>query len=91
MGAGMGTRRQSPSTDPDRPSDKQKMIERELEVANVEDTPEGGPNPISGDEAVESERVKPGDERAIEEAGLDPSPRPDSTPKESVPQDEEER
>ncbi len=90
MGVGMGTRRQSPSTDPDRPSDKQKILERQLEVANVEDPPEGEPNPISGDEAVESERVKPGDERAIREAGLDPSPRPDSTPKESVPGDGEE-
>lgn len=91
MGVGMGTRRQSPDTDPDRPSDKQKILDRELDVANVEDAPEGGPNPISGAEAVESSRVKPGDEMAIEDAGLDPSPRPTSTPKESVDSDEDGR
>lgn len=84
MGVGMGTRRQSPDTDPDRPSDKQKILDRELDVANVEDAPEGGPNPVSGDDAVESSRVKPGDEMAIEDAGLDPSPRPTSTPKDSA-------
>lgn len=36
MGSGMGTRRQSPATDPDRPSDKQRMIERELDVRHFE-------------------------------------------------------
>ncbi|MDX1673461.1 MAG: BON domain-containing protein [Longimicrobiales bacterium] len=36
MGVGMGTRRQSPDTDPDRPSDRQKLVERELEVRNLE-------------------------------------------------------
>ena len=35
MGVGMGTRRQSPDTDPDRPSDKQRLIERELDVRKV--------------------------------------------------------
>lgn len=89
MGVGMGTRRQSPDTDPDRPSDKQKILDRELDVGNVEDAPEDGPNPISGAEAVESGRVKPGDERAIRDAGLDPEPRPNSTPKESVPEEDE--
>lgn len=84
MGVGMGTRRQSPDTDPDRPSDKQKILDRSLDVANVEDTPEGGQDPISGAEAVESTRVKPGDEMAVLDAGLDPSPRPNSTPRESV-------
>ena len=84
MGVGMGTRRQSPSTDPDRPSDKQKILDRELDVGNIQDAPEGGPDPVSGDDAVESTRVKPGDERAIQEAGLDAEPRPTSTPKESV-------
>lgn len=84
MGVGMGARRQSPDTDPDRPSDKQKILDRELDVANVEDSPEGGPDPISGAEAVESTRVKPGDEMAIRDAGLDADPRPTSTPKESV-------
>lgn len=90
MGVGMGTRRQSPTTDPDRPSDKQKLVDRELDVANVEDAPEDGPNPISGAEAVESADVKPGDERAIREAGLDASPRPNSTPKRSVDTDDSE-
>lgn len=91
MSVGMEARRQSPDTDPDRPSDKQKILERELDVANVEDTPEGGPDPISGDEAVESSDVKPGDEMAIREAGLDPGPRPNSTPKESVAEEDEDR
>ncbi len=85
MGVGMGTRRQSPETDPDRPSDRQRMVERDLEVRNLTDEPaatpdrmsedagevEPEPAPGSGtDAAVESSRVKPGDERAIEEAGL---------------------
>lgn len=48
MGVGMGTRRQSPDTDPDRPSDKQKILERELDVANVEDAPDDGLDPIPG-------------------------------------------
>jgi hypothetical protein len=84
MGVGMGTRRQSPDTDPDRPSDRQKILDRQLDVGNVEDAPESGPNPVSGAEAVESDTVKPGDEAAIRDAGLDPSPRPTSTPKESM-------
>jgi hypothetical protein len=43
MGVGMGARRHSPDTDPDRPSDKPRMLERELDVANVEDEPESAP------------------------------------------------
>ena len=39
MGVGMGTRRQSPDTDPDRPSDRQKLVERELDVARMRDEP----------------------------------------------------
>jgi hypothetical protein len=35
MGVGMGTRRQSSETDPDRPSDKQKILDRELDAPNV--------------------------------------------------------
>ena len=91
MGVGMGPRRQSPDTDPDRPSDKQKILERELDVANIGDDPESGPDPISGAEAVDNADMKPGDERAIQEAGLDASPRPNSTPKTSVPQPDEEQ
>ncbi len=87
MGVGMGTRRQSPSTDPDRPSDKQEILDRELDVGSVQDAPEPGFSRISDDESVESERVKPGDQAAIRDAGLDPSPRPDSTPEESMPRD----
>lgn len=83
MGVGMGTRRQSPDTDPDRPSDKQKILDRQLNVQNVEDAAAGGLDPISGAEAVESTDMKPGDERAIEEAGLDAGPRPTSAPRES--------
>ncbi len=89
MGVGMESRRQSPDTDPDRPSDKQDILDRELDVGTVQDAPEAGPAPVSGAEAVESDPVKPGDEDAIREAGLDPSPRPTSTPKESVESEEE--
>ncbi len=84
MGVGMGRRRQSPATDPDRPSDRQRLLERELDVANIDDEPESRVHPISGDEAVESADVKPGDEEAIRDAGLDPAPRPNSTPKRST-------
>ena len=41
MGVGMGTRRQSPDTDPDRPSDRQKLVDRELDVSKLE--PDIGP------------------------------------------------
>lgn len=82
MGVGMGTRRQSPATDPDRPSDKQRLIERELDPAKIEDAPEPEPEPIAAEEAVPDAptdavaqpHLKPGDERAIEEAGLDANP-----------------
>lgn len=37
MGVGMGTRRQSPDTDPERPSDRQKLVERELDVDRMRD------------------------------------------------------
>lgn len=73
MGVGMGTRRQSPATDPDRPSDKKTMLDRELNVNRVDDeveAPTRDPNTAS---RVESTDVKPGDERAIEDAGLHPS------------------
>ena len=82
MGVGMGTRRQSMETDPDRPSDKQKILDRELDVQNMDDTPEGpdaGPGVPSGQDAVESTVVKPGDEEAIREAGLSADPRTDSS------------
>jgi hypothetical protein len=83
MGVGMGAQRHSSKTDPDRPSDKQQLLERALDVGNVVDAPESPPNPVSGAEAV-GDDMKPGDERAIREAGLDPSPRPNSTPQQSV-------
>lgn len=49
MGVGMGTRRQSPDTDPDRPSDRQKLVDRELDVSNQEPDlgPEGADEPES--------------------------------------------
>lgn len=84
MGVGMGRRRQSPSTDPDRPSDRQRMLERELDVARLSDERDSLVHPASGADAVESADVKPGDEQAIREAGLDASPRPNSTPKRST-------
>ena len=44
MGVGMGTRRQSPETDPDRPSDRQKLVDRELDVDRME-RQDGEPEP----------------------------------------------
>lgn len=67
MGVGMGTPRHAPRTDPDRPNDKQRILERELDVAKVEDD---GPE-------------SPDDERAIPEAGLNPSTEPTATPQET--------
>lgn len=72
MGVGMGTRRQSPATDPDRPSDKQSMLERELDVRRVDDEPGVPPRRPNTASRVESTDVKPGDTRTIEEAGLNP-------------------
>jgi hypothetical protein len=43
MGVGMGRPRHSPLTDPDRPSDKQKIVERELDVSKVDDSVEAVP------------------------------------------------
>lgn len=51
MGVGMGTRRQSPDTDPDRPSDRQKLVDRELDVDRVEP-----------DQVPEDDRVEPDEE-----------------------------
>jgi hypothetical protein len=79
MGVGMGPRRHSPATDPDRPSDKPRMLERDLDVGNVEEDLEAASFPESGGGAVEDPYMKPGDEAAIREAGLDPSPRPAAT------------
>jgi hypothetical protein len=81
MGVGMGPRRHSPETDPDRPSDKQRILERELDVSKVDDAAE--PRPVSGAGAVDDPYMKPGDEAAIRDAGLDPSPRPATRPEES--------
>ncbi|MFW5947300.1 MAG: BON domain-containing protein [Gemmatimonadota bacterium] len=41
MGVGMGSRRQSPDTDPDRPSDRQARVDRELDVPRVARDAEG--------------------------------------------------
>jgi hypothetical protein len=46
MGVGMGPRRHSPATDPDRPSDKPRMLDRELAVGNLEE--DVSPEPASG-------------------------------------------
>lgn len=67
MGVGMGTRRQSPATDPDRPSDRQSMIERELTPGQFEDEGTPVPQEPSAGELVESTDVKPGDEMAMED------------------------
>jgi hypothetical protein len=88
MSVGMGPRRHAPETDPDRPSDKPKMLDRDLDVGNVADGTDGGPNPVSGVGGVEDPYMKPGDLDAIREAGLDPTPRPTSTPQESAGGDE---
>ena len=73
MGVGMGTRRQSPSTDPDRPSDKQSMIERELDVTRFDEQSDARAGDPTTDSRVEGTDLNPGTERAIEDAGLDPS------------------
>lgn len=75
MGVGMGTRRQSPATDPDRPSDKQSMIERELSPTRFDDEPDAPTRDPNTESRVESTDVKPGDEMAMEDAGLDPAGR----------------
>lgn len=90
MGVGMGPSRHAPATDPDRPSDKQPILDRELDVSNVEDESDGGPDPVSGAEAVDDPYMKPGDEATIRDAGLDPDPRPTSTPRESAAEGEPE-
>lgn len=55
MGVGMGTRRQSPDTDPDRPSDRQRRVERALEVGNMEATPPAPGAPDVADSGVAEE------------------------------------
>ena len=80
MGVGMGTRRQSPDTDPDRPNDKQKILERELEPPQVEDVPEDEVDPLPPMGTVEAEELQPGVERAIREAGLEAEPEPEDEP-----------
>lgn len=84
MGVGMGRSRHASATDPDRPNDKQRILDQELDVANVEEEPDL-PHPVAGDGATDP-YMKPGDERAIEEAGLDPSP-PEGTEPEADSED----
>jgi hypothetical protein len=43
IGVGMGRSRHSPLTDPDRPSDKQKIVERELDVNRIEEAGDAVP------------------------------------------------
>ena len=86
MGVGMGTRRQSPSTDPDRPSDKQHRIARELEVGNVEREADLPVHEASGESRVEPEPLKPGDVRVIEEAGLSADGAPAEPQEEAGPE-----
>jgi hypothetical protein len=52
MGVGMGPSRHSSATDPDRPNDKPRILDRELDVANVADEVEPAPNPVPEVEAV---------------------------------------
>lgn len=60
MGVGMGTRRQSPDTDPDRPSDRQKLVDRELEPERFEaEVDTGSPEPAGPGEPVEG--AEPGE------------------------------
>jgi hypothetical protein len=58
IGVGMGRSRHSPETDPDRPSDKQKIVERELDVKRMGDAVDPDPGaelPSSPEEAVPDE------------------------------------
>jgi hypothetical protein len=64
MGVGMGTRRQSPATDPDRPSDRQELVDRELDVDRMEEgsaTSRGpGPEDEGGDKSDSEGQGGPG-------------------------------
>jgi hypothetical protein len=84
MGVGMGQSRHAPETDPDRPNDKQRILDRELDVANVDDENDVAPGRASSGGTVDDPYMKPGDESAIREAGLDPSPHPLSGAEEDV-------
>ena len=67
MGVGMGTRRQSPATDPDRPSDRQSMIEKELTPGRFDDDlPAGAPDRDSED-LVEGTDATVGDDLSLDD------------------------
>jgi hypothetical protein len=61
MGVGMGTRRHSPATDPDRPSDKPRMLERDLDVGNVEDELDAALEPSPRPAATAGEGIEGGE------------------------------
>jgi hypothetical protein len=61
MGVGMGTRRHSPATDPDRPSDKPRMLERDLDVGNVEDELDAALDPSPRPAATTGEGLEEGE------------------------------
>lgn len=63
MRVGTGQRRQHPATDPDRNSDKVRMVTRDLEPDPAEATGTG----VGGDRHHE---IKPATQRRIEESGL---------------------
>lgn len=65
MGVGMGRSRQSPDTDPDRPSDRQKRVDRELDVDNVVEDIEAEP-PVSETEDTGDDAGREPDEETPE-------------------------
>jgi hypothetical protein len=81
MGVGMGTARHSTATDPPRPSDKQQMVERELDVDRVADRLVDPEEDVAVEEpvvpAVHDPDLKPGDEAALRDAGLHLTPAPE--------------
>jgi hypothetical protein len=87
MGVGMGTRRQSPDTDPDRPSDKQRILDRELDVGNVEDEPEPevAPAPGAGPDGASESDSAPGTVGTVDPAILNGDPRPTTEPGDADP------
>ncbi|MEJ2501715.1 MAG: BON domain-containing protein [Gemmatimonadota bacterium] len=70
MGVGMGSRRQSAATDPDRPSDKQEILDRELDVGTVEDAAAEAPAAPMPEEPVDPVEEEEAD-------GDDPSSGPE--------------
>jgi hypothetical protein len=67
MGVGMGASRHSPATDPERPSDKQQMLERELDVGRLDQDDVSQPGAESPSASPEESVTEPGPEGELDE------------------------